>query len=358
MLTTLVGFRTSAEMADYLIDVWTSEHGLPNSSVTAIAQTPDGYLWVGTYNGLARFDGVRFVRFDPDNTPALQRARVRRLYVDSAGTLWINTYDGSLTSYRDGRFATEWKGDGSADATVRLVSTRSNRPVFLLHTGELIRHRPRAAGTNCWERLRPPGASSGQICAEDGDGVIWGRGRDQRLWRLVGDTFEAVSTNSGLQSRLINAITADAQGRLWVGTERELAVWEAGCFVPMTPTNGEAILKVAYLHLTKGGDAWVLANDRVRRARDREWKFEAEDCRRVFTGWPWRRTLHPVPLQRYFDGRPHQSRVEWQLHSTGDVDESSGVDCADGIGARGAAGGSGRPCVHDGWCFSNQSHVG
>src|SRR5688572_23069275 len=92
-LMVVASVRASAEMADFLIDVWTSENGLPNSSVTAIAQTPDGYLWVGTYNGLARFDGVRFVRFDPDNTPALQRARVRRLHVDSAGTLWINTYD-------------------------------------------------------------------------------------------------------------------------------------------------------------------------------------------------------------------------------------------------------------------------
>ena len=54
---------------DYLSDVWTSENGLPDDSVTAIAQTPDGYLWVGTYNGLARFDGVRFVTFDPANTP-------------------------------------------------------------------------------------------------------------------------------------------------------------------------------------------------------------------------------------------------------------------------------------------------
>src|SRR5580692_4466314 len=57
---------------DYLTDTWTSENGLPDNSVTAIAQTPDGYLWVGTYNGLSRFDGVRFVTFDPANTPALQ----------------------------------------------------------------------------------------------------------------------------------------------------------------------------------------------------------------------------------------------------------------------------------------------
>jgi ligand-binding sensor domain-containing protein/signal transduction histidine kinase len=283
LVATLAGHRASAAVGDYLIDVWTSENGLRSSSVTAIEQTPDGYLWVGTYNGLARFDGVRFVSFDPDNTPALQHARVRKLYVDSVGILWINTYDGSLTSYRDGHFTAEWQGDGSSDATVSLVSTRSNLPVFLLHTGELIRRQPDSSGTNSWQVLHPPGASSGELCAEDGSGVIWCRGRDQQLWRLVGGTFTPVPTNSGLQGRVINSLTADSRGRVWAGTERELAVWDGGRFQTMTPTNGEAVLNIAFLYMARDGDAWVVANGRVRKARDRQWVFEAEACRGVFT---------------------------------------------------------------------------
>ena len=58
----LVANQGWAASSDYLIDVWRGESGLPSSSVTSIAQTPDGYLWIGTYNGLARFDGVRFVK--------------------------------------------------------------------------------------------------------------------------------------------------------------------------------------------------------------------------------------------------------------------------------------------------------
>src|ERR1700683_1757072 len=92
------------ELRDPLVDVWDTEDSLPNSTVTAVTQTPDGYLWVGTYDGLARFDGVRFVTFDPVNTPELRNARVQGLFVDSTGTLWINTYRGALTSYRDGVF--------------------------------------------------------------------------------------------------------------------------------------------------------------------------------------------------------------------------------------------------------------
>src|ERR1700722_19574586 len=106
---------------DYLTDVWTSENGLPDNSVTAIAQTPDGYLWIGTYNGLSRFDGVRFVTFDPANTPALLHARVRRLCVDMQGTLWINTYDGSLTTYRKGKFTVERRNARLSEGELILV---------------------------------------------------------------------------------------------------------------------------------------------------------------------------------------------------------------------------------------------
>ena len=269
---------------DYLLKIWTSENLLPSSSVTTILQAPDGYLWVGTYNGLARFDGVRFVSFNPDNTPELQRARVRKLYLDTTGTLWINTYDGSLTTYRDGRFSLEWKGPGTPDATATLISSRSNQPVFLLFNGDLIRRRAGEAGTNSWQLLHPPGASSGELCAEDRAGVIWCRGRDQKIWRLVGDSFAAVKAPTGLEGAVINALTADTQGRIWAGTDREIAMWDGARFQTMTPTNGEPVTNVAYLYFTKQGDKWVVANDRVRKARGREWVFEA--CRGVFTGSP------------------------------------------------------------------------
>src|SRR5688572_20989215 len=61
----------SQSTPEYIIDVWQTEDGLPQNSVNAIAQTPDGYLWLATFNGLARFDGVAFKVFDPQNTPEL-----------------------------------------------------------------------------------------------------------------------------------------------------------------------------------------------------------------------------------------------------------------------------------------------
>src|SRR5688572_19319261 len=108
----------------YIVQSWQTEHGLPQNYVTAIAQTEDGYLWIGTYNGLARFDGVRFVNFDPENTPALKHAHVQRLFTDEQGALWITFVNGSLASRRRGVFRPEWKATASDGTAGRLLWSR------------------------------------------------------------------------------------------------------------------------------------------------------------------------------------------------------------------------------------------
>jgi signal transduction histidine kinase/ligand-binding sensor domain-containing protein len=92
------------------------EDGLPEDSVTAIVQTDDGYLWMGTYSGLARFDGVRFTVFDSGNNPELASSRITCLFQDKAGILWMGHEAGELTRYdKNGHFQAEpvrvsWKG--------------------------------------------------------------------------------------------------------------------------------------------------------------------------------------------------------------------------------------------------------
>ena len=70
---------------------WTTQDGLPQNSITSIVQTRDGYIWLGTFGGLARFDGVRFKIFDISNTDALSTNRILSLLEDSDGNLWIGT---------------------------------------------------------------------------------------------------------------------------------------------------------------------------------------------------------------------------------------------------------------------------
>lgn len=79
---------------------WTTEDDLPQNSIQSLAQTPDGYLWIGTYSGLARFDGDRFKVFNVGNTPGMVSDSISKMCVDRSGTLWIGTSEGLL----------EWRG--------------------------------------------------------------------------------------------------------------------------------------------------------------------------------------------------------------------------------------------------------
>src|SRR5215510_450381 len=77
------------EDSKFLVTSWHTEHGLPDGNITSLAQTPDGYLWIGTFKGLARFDGVRFTLFDENQSDSVLRGRISALLVDSFGKLWV-----------------------------------------------------------------------------------------------------------------------------------------------------------------------------------------------------------------------------------------------------------------------------
>ena len=282
-------FATGAGAAgDYLVDVWTSENGLPDSSVTALAQTPDGYLWVGTYNGVARFDGVRFVTFDPANTPALTHARVRRLSVDNRGVLWISAYDGSLTKFENGAFTLEHRYTRAAEGDVTFVASSSNQVVFLTSRGELLRKPLTAPAGEGWEELPPPARGIGALCCEDGNGTLWYRDGDRHLWRLTGGGFESLPDAAGLAGQNINCLTTDARGRLWVGTDHEFAFWDGAKFQSAVPAGADAALDVAYLNITESGHVWAVANGSVCEAFENRWRLPPDAARNIFSGNPGR----------------------------------------------------------------------
>ncbi len=280
--------RGAGTAGDYFTDVWISENGLPDNSITAIAQTPDGYLWVGTYNGLARFDGVRFVTFDPANTPELTHARIRKLFVDRQGTLWINTYDGSLTTLHQGTFALERRNTRSSEAEMTLVSSSSNHVVFLTSRGGLLRKPLAAPSGQGWEELSPPGRGLGALGCEDDQGTLWYRDTNRHLWRLAGGQFEPLPDAAGLKEQDISCLVTDPHGRLWVATDREIAIWDGAGFQIRTPTNAEPPLGVTFMSVTADGHVWMVANGEVGEAVDHNWIVRPETARSIFKENPGR----------------------------------------------------------------------
>ncbi|MGH9840220.1 MAG: ligand-binding sensor domain-containing protein [Blastocatellia bacterium] len=108
-------FAVSAAMAQYSpyrFDHWTTDDGLPQNTVTSVVQTRDGYLWLTTFDGLARFDGMRFTVFDKSNSKGINSNRFLQLYEASDGALLIAAEDNGLTVYRNGIFTTYTTADG------------------------------------------------------------------------------------------------------------------------------------------------------------------------------------------------------------------------------------------------------
>ena len=103
----------------FIVDSWSNEEGLPQSSVISVIQTRDGYLWLGTLRGLVRFDGIHFTVFDESNTPGLDSSRIVFLFEDSRGNLWIGADTGSVAMMSDGKITNFQIGRGGHEG--RLV---------------------------------------------------------------------------------------------------------------------------------------------------------------------------------------------------------------------------------------------
>ncbi len=266
--------QTRPVSEDFSIKTWDTEENLSGSTVTAIAQTPDGYLWVGTYEGLTRFDGVSSVTFDSLNKPELGHSRIQGLYVDARGTLWINTYRGGLTSYQDGVFHREWPDQNAFDYHTTMVSSSWNQATFVTQFGDVLEHA--LPGTN-WTTLIPPPNSRPIWQCVDSAGTLWFVSRDGRILRVLEGHFEELPDDGGLGSNRVATLASDPKGNVWAGADNEIALWDGEHFVNMTPTNmapGEKISPTS-LFPTSRGEVWVLDNDRLREEIGRRWVNEA-----------------------------------------------------------------------------------
>jgi ligand-binding sensor domain-containing protein len=255
------------DLSQYTVDVWQDTGGLPQNFVKTILQTRDGYLWVGTKSGLARFDGLRFTVFDDRRPDQLAESEVWTLLEGDDGSLWVGTFGGGLSRYRDRRFTTYRKGDGLAsDFVVTLARGRDGSiwvgttdglsrlkdGRFTSYTAQdgLLQNRVTALfagndgtlwigsgkGLNALKGGRvasyPMGfQGDGRITAvaEDRDGSLWlGTTTDGVLRFAGGAVVGRHTTRQGLASDAVMALRLDGAGVLWMGTRGGLCRLQAG----------------------------------------------------------------------------------------------------------------------------------
>lgn len=241
----------SRPAAQYAFATFGMEAGLPGAAVTAALQTRDGYLWVATGGGLARFDGVRFVSFREANTPALPSNLINCLFEDRAGVLWIGTERG-LVRCQNGVFT----GVGPPGISVRAITQDDAgriwfgayaQGLFSWQDGQLQRYD------------RAPGLASKSIlslCA-DAAGRLWIGTGTAGVVCLEHGRFQPFADNAALGER-IEALCEQPRGVLWVGTHaRGLFRLQAGSLARFDTRNGLARELVSGLRADPNGGVWI-----------------------------------------------------------------------------------------------------
>jgi ligand-binding sensor domain-containing protein/signal transduction histidine kinase len=219
-------------LPDYHVRVWRVQDGLPQSTVTCIAQSPDGYLWLGTQNGLVRFDGVAFKVFDQNNSPAIKNNRIVQLFVDHQGALWVGAEHGNLFRLLNGTFTSfDMPGNGTTFNYARAI-------------------------------------------CDDAQGQVWVLSCEWRLMCVAGGKVAVPSASWGLSSARPNAVARDQSGRVCVGTERELALWTNGYFQSLWGQAEEEHFGVDFLATNRKGGWWVAGNGRLRQFEGGRWIAE------------------------------------------------------------------------------------
>ncbi len=246
------GLDKTKDPARYGRQSWQTESGLPQNTIHAILQSHDGYLWLATEGGVVRFDGLKFVVYDSQNTPQLRSNNVRSLLEDLGHNLWLGTADG-LVRFNGSQFETFTVDEGLPGNNVwSTYQDRSGR-LWAITADGIAEYR---AGR--FQAYKPSESSSISIggIAEDSKGFLWvGTEGGARLF--AGGQYSRPPGGESLPAGTIEALLADNTGRIWIGTSNGLTVNQNGRIITYTSKDGLPSNRVASLYQDKEGTVWV-----------------------------------------------------------------------------------------------------
>jgi ligand-binding sensor domain-containing protein/signal transduction histidine kinase len=263
-------------LSQYNCRAWTRQNGLPANGVKAIAQTKDGYLWLGTAQGLVRFDGVEFKLAEMPKSPSFWTANVTCLASSQNGGLWFGLYRNAFGFYNDdassylGR-----RGWGGRDLNVQYLLESRDGALWIASERMAARL---TEGTNFTAILGS--TNEDNIChvtslLEDSRGRIWLGTAKRGIYRWQAGTLTQF-TNATLDQRIVFDMAEDPEGRIWLGTEMGLICCNSNLEEQaVTPLSTE----IRTLLVDRRGVLWIGTSGRglVRRFHDRDETFQRQD---------------------------------------------------------------------------------
>ncbi len=228
----LAGAAAGAAESPFIVDSWNNRDGLPQSSVISIIQTRDGYLWLGTLNGLVRFDGSRFAVFDENNTPGLGSGRIVRLFEDSHTNFWVGTDTAGVALIQNGRVKNFQIGRSGYEGRLTSICEDSTGAVWL-YTADAHLGRYQNGKMNVLDFHLTAPAIARMIAAEK-SGPIWIAESEAggKSWLV---SFQPANFNpptmaidQSIPVQRIDFILASQRGGLWRLVDGRVQKWKSG----------------------------------------------------------------------------------------------------------------------------------
>ncbi len=277
--------------------VWTTDTGLPQNSVAAITQTSDGYIWMGTEEGLARFDGIQLQLFNQQNTKRISNNTIQAMVAGEDGGFWAATVDG-LLEYRKGKFRSYSEADGlpashpesiwlSRDGTVwigtvekglirrkgghfdlislrrgdkepeiRAIAEDGAGRLWLATNQGLVRYGP--GGAVRYGKTESMPDDDVQAVTVGPDGTIWCGTRQGGIAHLTPGGIETLSQRDGLLKNDVRGLRFDRDGNLWIiFGEAGIGRWRDGKLLVYDASRGLPDNDVATLFEDRDGNLWI-----------------------------------------------------------------------------------------------------
>ena len=241
-------------LTQFVHESWQTDDGLPQSSINAIAQTKNGYIWLGTQEGLVRFDGLEFAEFNSSNEEAFLGNDVRELIVDRENVLWIGTRSGGLVRYEDNEFRRITEADTLASMWVSAL-VESQKGFMWVGTS---RHGLFRLIANRLEKVEDLPSEEINTLFEDEFGDLWIGTRDAGLIWHHGDGMTIFSSEKGFPDNDVTTVIGSARGGVWAGTRAGgLARIENEKVTTYTTRNGLSANSIFTLYEDALGSLWV-----------------------------------------------------------------------------------------------------
>jgi ligand-binding sensor domain-containing protein/signal transduction histidine kinase len=243
---------------------WRSDAGI--QTVRRIRQTPDGYLWLATRNGLMRFDGVRFATFRAGPETGLESSTMQDLAIDPDGSMWVATLGGGLASLQAGRFHTYTVNDGLPSVDINALFRDSQGALWIGTRGAGIARM--VNGT--FEGLHvpiPPSRISAFL--EDADHSLWIATDGFGVFRLQNGAIRSFTVKDGLPANRIDSLCRDHAGRIWTAGWGGVSSWDGVRFVANAAVNAMVRIATACVE-DRDRNLWIGTSSGLLRLRGTE----------------------------------------------------------------------------------------